>query len=333
MLSIFRRRGLFFDSSRPNIGISRMHYLLFCGYFYLMVVVYSNFFLSDMSVSLLTNFHIKDRIWVEKTTVHDLRGHSSKHVHAFVPYTVPDKATQRSTFSISFSKPLLRNNKRTAPSGSFSALITGHDSLIPHFATGSESNNESVEDGVSLKELTDYEGDGEYLATSVTEWLNNEWIIQDCHASIGNLVKEKYIEGRLTEKINDLGEIMMYIGTGLETTTDFMEDAFVNEWDIVNYVSDLLMKRMDRELCSCSELIGSNDEDFVKNDEDVSVVEFSDGTTSTDAALNSKEQKPHETVTMETKKSSLKNNIERENFTQEVMTSFPLGVSSPLLTS
>ena len=43
---------------------------------------------------------------------------------------------------------------------------------------------------------------------------------------------------------------MMNVGTGLETVN--MGDAFVNAWDVANKVSDLLMVKMDRELCDCA---------------------------------------------------------------------------------
>ena len=43
---------------------------------------------------------------------------------------------------------------------------------------------------------------------------------------------------------------MINVGTGLESVK--MGDAFVNAWDVANKVSDLLMIKMDRELCDCA---------------------------------------------------------------------------------
>ena len=42
----------------------------------------------------------------------------------------------------------------------------------------------------------------------------------------------------------------MNVGTGLESVN--MGDSFVNAWDVANKVSDLLMVKMDRELCDCA---------------------------------------------------------------------------------
>ena len=285
-----------------------------------------------MNFSLFPIFYSNSDTWISNT-LHNLRGPSDKVVDAFVPYKVPGKLTRKVSYPTSSFKPPPRNLKFVTLGRSSLNLkdkIVNHNCLKSALAASSDSENKSVEDGVSLKVLTNHEGDGEYLGNSVREWLNNEWIEQDCHKSIGSVVKEKYIEGRSVEKINDLGEIMMYIGTELESATDFMEDAFVNEWDIVNYVSDLLMKRMDRELCSCSELVDDENKEVDKSKDEaeslVSVVEFSDGSTSTDVILNSEDENKDGTVDIND--SNLENDNKRESFTQEVMTSFSSELSS-----
>jgi hypothetical protein len=108
---------------------------------------------------------------------------------------------------------------------------------------------QTAEDGVSLANLSpDFANDGKFLGDSITRWLDEEWIQQDIHGVIGDVVCELYIKSR-ENGVVDLGEMMMITGTKLESVD--MGDAFVNAWDIANKVSDLLMLRLDRELCAC----------------------------------------------------------------------------------
>lgn len=110
------------------------------------------------------------------------------------------------------------------------------------------SNSLFAEQGVNLGQLTDYENDSEFLCSSIRKWLDDEYVKQPVHDKIGNLCGAIYKSGR-KNGITDLGEMLMEVGTQLEGA-DF-EDAFVNCWDVANKVSDLLMVRMDRELCAC----------------------------------------------------------------------------------
>jgi hypothetical protein len=105
---------------------------------------------------------------------------------------------------------------------------------------------------VSLVVLDDIETDGEWLASQITKWLDVEWIAQPVHMRIGAGCAQIYKKGRV-EGIVDLGEMLIEMGTGLEQVDfdDKTGDAYVNAWDVANKVSDLLMLRMDRDLCAC----------------------------------------------------------------------------------
>lgn len=67
--------------------------------------------------------------------------------------------------------------------------------------------------------------------------------------AIGENVCLVYTDLRSRQGVEDLGELLMNVGSAFE---DFnMRDAFVGPWDVANKVSDLLMVRMNRELCAC----------------------------------------------------------------------------------
>lgn len=109
--------------------------------------------------------------------------------------------------------------------------------------------NSNIEDGINLADLDNFILDGNYLKNSIIKWLDNEYIVQPIHIEIGKEVEKIYIQERFLG-VKDLGEMLMQVGTYLESFD--MDNAFVNAWDIANKVSDLLMIRLKRELCSCS---------------------------------------------------------------------------------
>ena len=90
-----------------------------------------------------------------------------------------------------------------------------------------------------LAARTGHEGDGEYLKQTIISWLNTEYIDQPCHYVIAQHVKDKYIELR-KNSITDAGEIMVEIGTNLESYKSDFDNSFVGPWDIANKVSDLM---------------------------------------------------------------------------------------------
>jgi hypothetical protein len=54
----------------------------------------------------------------------------------------------------------------------------------------------------------------------------------------------------------DVMDIMMQVGTDLDKNwKEYDADAFVNAWDVANYVSDYLIQRSGNQGCECSSQI------------------------------------------------------------------------------
>lgn len=104
-------------------------------------------------------------------------------------------------------------------------------------------------DGIGLNALINHLEDGQYLQSAIQIWLDNEYLPQEIHRKLGLEVQKLYIRERMSG-VNDLGELLIDIGTNLESFN--MEDAFVNAWDVANKVSDLLMNRMRMETSPCA---------------------------------------------------------------------------------
>lgn len=118
-------------------------------------------------------------------------------------------------------------------------------------------NPDQVENGVSMNGLVNTEEDGVFLEQMITRFLDEEWIEQDVHKAIGAKVRAEYVRAR-ERGVSDVGELLLIIGAELENFD--MADAYVNGWDVANKVSDLLMLRMERELCSCAGDFGRPEE-------------------------------------------------------------------------
>mmetsp|Transcript_14060 Transcript_14060/g.20087 ORF Transcript_14060/g.20087 Transcript_14060/m.20087 type:complete len:187 (+) Transcript_14060:39-599(+) len=98
----------------------------------------------------------------------------------------------------------------------------------------------------------DHEEEGIRLANSLASYLDNEWMPQEVHGRMGDVVKDIYIECRLNGD-DDIMSIMVKTSETLEKRwKEFDADAFVNAWDIGNYVADYLTQRAGIETCTCS---------------------------------------------------------------------------------
>ena len=72
---------------------------------------------------------------------------------------------------------------------------------------------------------------------------------------MGQSAKSTYITMRESGK-DDVSDIMMQVGTDLDNNwKEYDADAFVNAWDVANYVSDYLVQRSGNEGCECSSQI------------------------------------------------------------------------------
>ena len=142
-------------------------------------------------------------------------------------------------------------------------------------STLSSSNQSGGGGGVeslSLDILGDnHEQVGEEIAASVQAMLDTEWMPQTIHYQMGKSVKQSYIKVRqsssgsssLTEnETNDNNNddmIMTIMTTVADDLTanwnEYNKDAFVNAWDIANYVSDYLTTKINGDGCGCTSKI------------------------------------------------------------------------------
>jgi len=102
---------------------------------------------------------------------------------------------------------------------------------------------------------TNHEQVGEELAQSLCRMLDSEWMPQEVHRKMGQVVKETYIECRESNEA-DLMHIMTTVADNLsEKWQEYDAEAFVNAWDIANYVSDYLTVQTGEEGCECTQKI------------------------------------------------------------------------------
>eukprot|EP00586_Coscinodiscus_wailesii_P004652 CAMPEP_0172486110 /NCGR_PEP_ID=MMETSP1066-20121228/14524_1 /TAXON_ID=671091 /ORGANISM="Coscinodiscus wailesii, Strain CCMP2513" /LENGTH=118 /DNA_ID=CAMNT_0013251847 /DNA_START=205 /DNA_END=561 /DNA_ORIENTATION=+ len=102
---------------------------------------------------------------------------------------------------------------------------------------------------------TDHEDEGERMAKSITAWLDAEWMPQETHIKMGQSAKSSYIACRKKGEV-DLMNIMTTVVDDLQSNwREYDDEAFINAWDVGNYVSDYLAKRAGVDGCACSATI------------------------------------------------------------------------------
>lgn len=106
---------------------------------------------------------------------------------------------------------------------------------------------------ISLESLgDDHEAVGANMGKSLALWLDEEWIPQEVHQKMGSSVTKTYIECR-TKGVDDVSAIMTQVTDDLyENWSEYNADAFVNAWDIGNYIADYLIAKSGSETCGCS---------------------------------------------------------------------------------
>lgn len=109
---------------------------------------------------------------------------------------------------------------------------------------------------VTLEALDDHEAEGTKMAKSITAWLDAEWMPQQVHVEMAESAKASYIKCR-EDGVVEIMCIMMAIADDLNEVwfEKYDADAFVNAWDISNYVSDYLTHISGSETCECSNKI------------------------------------------------------------------------------
>ena len=110
--------------------------------------------------------------------------------------------------------------------------------------------------GVQLVSLAglgnDHEAVGETMAKSVAAWLDAEWMPQEIHVKMGLSVKNSYVSCR-GRGMEDVAQIMTQVTDDLyDRWSEYNADAFVNAWDVGNYVADYLIAKSGSETCGCS---------------------------------------------------------------------------------
>lgn len=110
-------------------------------------------------------------------------------------------------------------------------------------------------DTIQLDKLgDDHEQVAKDLGASVQRWLDAEWMPQEIHAQIGVSCGTSYILCRRDKETDDIMTIMTQVAEDLSEVwyEKYDQDAFVNAWDIANYVSDYLTAESGNETCECS---------------------------------------------------------------------------------
>eukprot|EP00565_Helicotheca_tamesis_P001873 CAMPEP_0185723528 /NCGR_PEP_ID=MMETSP1171-20130828/345_1 /TAXON_ID=374046 /ORGANISM="Helicotheca tamensis, Strain CCMP826" /LENGTH=119 /DNA_ID=CAMNT_0028391245 /DNA_START=260 /DNA_END=619 /DNA_ORIENTATION=+ len=102
----------------------------------------------------------------------------------------------------------------------------------------------------------DHEAEGQRMATSIAAWLDAEWMQQEVHVQMAESAKNSYITCRQNGE-DEVMSIMIAIAEDLDKNWHLYDaDAFVNAWDVGNYVSDYLAQRVvGSDACECSSKI------------------------------------------------------------------------------
>ncbi|KAL7570945.1 hypothetical protein ACA910_002576 [Epithemia clementina (nom. ined.)] len=172
-----------------------------------------------------------------------------------------------STSSHSFPRSLLSSSSSAAAAASMLSspirlpLAAAASSSSSDERSADDNNNNNNTGGkvqsISLKSMFDTISDpnefAQELADSVQRWLDAEWMPQGIHKTMGQSCKHSLLECQ-NSGVHDLMAVMMTVANDLEEdwSTKYEQDAFVNPWDVTNYVSDYLTQKSGIEGCECS---------------------------------------------------------------------------------
>lgn len=111
-------------------------------------------------------------------------------------------------------------------------------------------------ESLSLESLgNNHEEMGQELADSLQRMLDTEWMPQEVHMRMAASVKTSYVECREAGEA-DLMAIMTATADDLTAKwKEYDKDAFVNAWDISNYVSDFFASKIGGQSCECTQKI------------------------------------------------------------------------------
>lgn len=111
-------------------------------------------------------------------------------------------------------------------------------------------------DAISVEGLSsDHDAVGSKIKESVRRWLDAEWMPQEVHERMVESCKRSYCACRASGQ-TDMMAILVAVAEDLEKNwREYDADAFVNAWDVGNYVSDFLTAQTGIEGCECSNRI------------------------------------------------------------------------------
>lgn len=114
----------------------------------------------------------------------------------------------------------------------------------------------------SLDALDDnHEKEAARLAQSISGWLDREWYPQEVHLQMATCVEKTFLKARSEGETEIMNVMTDVVDDLVKNWPKYDKDAFVNAWDIGNYVSDYLHLRLDPEGdCGCSANIFNPDE-------------------------------------------------------------------------
>lgn len=99
------------------------------------------------------------------------------------------------------------------------------------------------------------------MKASIAGWLDIEWMPQEIHQQMGQSAKLTYIRERESGE-NEIMSIMTEVVEDLvKDWAKYDKDAFVNAWDIGNYVADYLHTRLGVDECGCHAAIFDPDKE------------------------------------------------------------------------
>ena len=131
-------------------------------------------------------------------------------------------------------------------------LVTQTQAFVPPQHHSAARSALAMVEGISVAPLDNHAQVGDEIAGSVQRWLDFEWMPQQVHEQFGESCKQSYIKCREAGQ-DDLMAIMTTITDDLnDKWAEYDKDAFVNAWDISNYVSDFLTEKVGIEGCACS---------------------------------------------------------------------------------
>lgn len=99
---------------------------------------------------------------------------------------------------------------------------------------------------ITLPPVDNAQGEGEWLAQALHEWLDQEFIPEEINKTIADRVSQVYVRQRL-EGENDLGSLVIAIVTEMKSFN--FKETFFSEFAVANAMSDLLLRRLGVDPC------------------------------------------------------------------------------------